>query len=532
MDQYSKEDENLYYEIEYDSGPFPGVGRFVQKTQKLQPQKKDAVRERFLQMREIARNSRTYPAGGSALLYNRRMQREKAEIFYKQGIFMQDFEDSYSGQEEFSSYYPDYQTMGYGQLRTYFTWRTQIRREKAEKIARSFAFVYIYELLNNIGVEDPKQGLQRLLFFRQELGKQDSCIDTYLIRWIKDYYIYYNLPGSFRDFTIQYGLQSCYPEQMWEEEFDLYCGLSSYNIGKSAFYKGDRVGLVKQCFLAVIDRLRRTMEAHHMNLDEILFYSAKNLTVWTPFSGALFYPVKRQPDRHVAISENEWYVCRNNQWFFSKNLTTSEGKKLIGYVMKQTEAVLRRLSGYARPLTADIQTVNPVITVGMAERGFPLEKLVTEAASFAYREATKTVVRVDEAALNKIRREADETQDKLIVPEKESEDTLEKGSESAFEAALQKMPEEPIAITKEQDTDPWHALRQALTPVELEALRLTADGFSNFESFAARQGIMAEVLADAINEKAADTVGDSVLDDTFVIYEDYAEQVKEMVREK
>ena len=34
---------------------------------------------------------------------------------------------------------------------------------------------------------------------------------------------------------------------------------------------------------------------------------------------------------------------------------------------------------------------------------------------------------------------------------------------------------------------------------------------------------------DGINEKAMDSIGDSILDDGFELYDDYREQVKEMV---
>ena len=46
---------------------------------------------------------------------------------------------------------------------------------------------------------------------------------------------------------------------------------------------------------------------------------------------------------------------------------------------------------------------------------------------------------------------------------------------------------------------------------------------------AARQGMMPEVLADGINEKAVDTVGDSLLDGALALYEDYLEPVKGML---
>ena len=49
-------------------------------------------------------------------------------MFYRQAKLMADFEDDYREEEPFSMYFPDYQSMGYEQLRTYFTWRTNVRK--------------------------------------------------------------------------------------------------------------------------------------------------------------------------------------------------------------------------------------------------------------------------------------------------------------------------------------------------------------------------------------------------------------------
>ena len=40
---------------------------------------------------------------------------------------------------------------------------------------------------------------------------------------------------------------------------------------------------------------------------------------------------------------------------------------------------------------------------------------------------------------------------------------------------------------------------------------------------------MLEVLAEGINEKAADVVGDGILDNEFAFYEDYLEEVRKML---
>ena len=47
-------------------------------------------------------------------------------------------------------------------------------------------------------------------------------------------------------------------------------------------------------------------------------------------------------------------------------------------------------------------------------------------------------------------------------------------------------------------------------------------GEMELKKFADECGVMLEVLADGINEKAMDIVGDNILSDDFEIYDDYA----------
>jgi hypothetical protein len=67
------------------------------------------------------------------------------------------------------------------------------------------------------------------------------------------------------------------------------------------------------------------------------------------------------------------------------------------------------------------------------------------------------------------------------------------------------------------------AFIKSLTQIELEALRTVLRGGS-LKSFADTQTMMTEVLADGINEKAVDAIGDTVIeyDGQALIYEEYA----------
>ena len=584
----------------------------------IESREEDPVRELFNRMRDIAREDR-YPGFRNSNFYDQRMQRENAKTFYKQGMFMKDFEDEYEKTVPYSSYFPSYQMMGYDQLRTFFTWRTQIRKEKVEHISLSYAYLYIYELLNNIGVDSPEEGLGRLLFFWEAFRVYDKSVDKYVPRWLKDYHIYYELPRSFLDFVEENGLEAYYPGMKDEEEgFDFYCAISKYDIRKSVFYGEGREDMIQRCFFFTLERLREALAKGGFAFESCLFQPARNMSIWVPFKGALFYPSVRQRDRKVVLSRREVYVCSHNEWTCSAMITADSGRRLLGYVMKQTEAVLRGVTKFKYKLSANPNMLSPVMADELKKAGICLETVITDAVKAFYKEENRTIVRVNVGALEKIRREAYAIQEKLTVPEEGislSEHTVPEGgillsehtvpeevilfsglagaeavrdaygedqaqrlvvagdvpgkkdaSKSREESAegenvskknliadqkdipdimLAELPDGmrtelphsnqdtriQAAEYTEKDTenDEWKALGEALTETERQALSIILNDKTKLKLFADQQGIMLEVLAEGINEKASDMVGDGLLDNDFEVYEDYLEDVGKML---
>ena len=581
--------DGMYYEIEYDATPMPGVGKFVLKTEKLETPERDEVRERFDRMRDIARRNRIF-VSGSSKFYSRKVQQERSRIFYKQGRFMSDFEDSFEETAPYSEYFPCYQMMGYKQLRTYFTWRTKVRQGKVEDTSLSYAYLYLYELLNNIGVSNHQEGLDKLLFFWREFRVYQPAVDNHVPKWLKDYHIYYELGQTFPEFVAENELEDWYPELAEaEDKFSLYCGLSKYDIRKSKFYIEDREALIQDCFRFTFKRLTTIFEEHGILLEDMIFAKSKPMALWMPFQDALFYPWLAQGARQVALSPGEIYMCTQSQWYYQVPIALDSGRQFLGYLLKQMEVVLRQKTKYKYKITVDINAVPSAVTQKLEAAGISLEQSITETVTEFYREATRTVVSVDRAALEKIRLEALQTQEKLLVPEEETltapvqmslfqtpvsdlsdvdaeqmTEHLSAASErdaapaivvserelATLEQAVmalctttaqksaplmfseQAVLEKPLSAEKDSETeDPWTELRAALSQTQLEAVRLALTGETNMKEFADANGVMLEVLADGINEKAVDIVGDSLLDEEFMVYDDYAEQVREILGE-
>lgn len=440
---------------------------------------------------------------------------------------MKDFEDDYTKVVSYKQYFPYYQMMGYQQLRTYFTWRTQLRRGKVERTSLSYAYLYFYELLNNIGVVNSQDGLDKLLFFWKEFRKFEPSIDKYVFRWLKDYHIYYDLPQSFPEFIRENELTEHYPDLAGSENrFDLFCTLSKYDIRNSRFMTGDRETLIRECFNFTIDKVSTVFSEHGIDLENEIFFPTKSRAIWRPFQDALFFPWLKQRDRSVALSSKEIYICSRNQWSYQTALTAESGRRLVGYILKQMESVLREAVNYKYKITAGIAMLHPATVQKLTDGGIGLEQVVADAVKEFYREATKTVVTVDRENLARIRREALETQEKLLVPEEDSQPKMTQSSE----AGMRNPHGRQEAIDMESRAEnPWKDLSLTLTQTERQALLIILHGDTDIRQFADAHGIMPEVLADGINEKAVDTVGDSLLDDEFMIYGDYLDLVKEIL---
>lgn len=539
--------DDSFYEIEYDSCPLPGVGKFVLRSQKLEAPVRDPVRERFDRMRDIARKNQ-YLYYENSRFYDQRIRQENSRIFYEQGRFMEEFEDHYEKEVPFSAYFPGYQAMGYDQLRTYFTWRTKVRQGEIEDTSTSYIFLYLYELINQIGVRDEEEGANKLLDFWLVMRERQGAVGKYVLRWLKDYHIYYELPWSFKEFIDRNGLEAYYPELTDpEDNFELLCSISKYDVRKSVFYKEGQEELIRDCFQFTLRRLKQVIGDKGIDLEAMIFQPTKNMPRWTPFKEALFYPVKRQRDRRVVLSEKEIYLCSGNNWTFNTRLTTESGKRLVGYIMKQMESVLRKALHYKYKLSSG--SLSGPEEEALRQAGIDLEAEVKAATLEFYRESTKTVVSVDPDRLRQIRQEALQTQERLLVPEEKAAGGFERQPEPKKPEAellpeirekpgaeplpeIQEKPGEAPNVETERESgpeDPWTELKNALTEVERQALGILWRGGSDIRQFADSHGIMLEVLAEGINEKAMDHVGDGLLDGELAVYEDYAEQIEEIL---
>ena len=434
---------------------------------------------------------------------------------------MEDFTDNYESDAKFNMYYPCYQNMGYEYLRTYFTWRTKVKSGDIQPTSLSYIYLYIYELLSGIGTSSPVDGLEKLLALWNDVPFIKPGVEKYLPKWLKDYHIFYELPHSFSDFIAKYNMQNYYSLSLLfhegiENKLEMWNSISGYDVTNSKFFKDGNEQLLSDCFGAVLCAVSDFCTKRNTRFEDLLVYSVSRRSPWQPFKQALFGSRVKQTDREIKINEFERYYCKNGQWTANLPIYYSSQKDFVGYIIKKTEACLRNVTGYKYKLVAEMRSGSKPFRELQrpAAKRAELDKVIEKAVADFHRDQNRTIVAVDHTNLARIREEALETQGQLIVEED----------------AVLKSPTEQSQLTL-SFADGWKALKNALTDIERQALSLALQENTDIKAFTTNNGIMLEVLADSINEKAADCIGDNLLEvgDDIVLYDEYRENVQGIV---
>lgn len=469
----------------------------------------DEIRNRFHAMRSL------YNGISFRDSYNVRLQ---AVLFYRQATFMADFEDNYNEQTPFFMYFPDLSSMNYSQLRTYFTWRTKVRKGYVGKIPYSYVFVYIYELLNNIGVKDGRDGLKKLAFIWKTYRIFEESIDKYMIGWVHDYYITNDKPMSFEElFEFCPSLEPTFQFNKSSDFYETFSPLSHYKLEKSAFCNDENFVLIRNAFNHTIEKLSEFAQENGYNLHNLLYVDSKS-TIWSPFKEANFIIDSQlnKNRRTVVISDHEKYRFSGENWYSVKPpIPKSSGKALISYIIKRIEQFYRKANGYKYKL--NVSSDNIVCEIPLEQLLLFIDKTIVE----FYRKSQQKIISVDFDRLDIIRKNAELTQEKLIISD-----------EIINEEKPIIIPEKITPKVEEFDdsNDVWQSFSMALSIVEKDLLKLITQGKSLafLMEFLKEKGLMLEVLIDKINEKAFDKIGDNIIEisDEIFIYDDYLSDVK------
>ena len=399
----------------------------------------DYLPDRYREMRAISR-WQDDPKGGAGRWLS------EAELFYRQGLLMADFEDDCPYHGTFKSYFPTYNAMSDRQLRGYFTWRAQVRRGDVQETSTSFAFVYLYELICGIGIDDPREGFSKIRDFWQAYRAFEPGLDRFARVWLQDYAVYHDLdPRLLRDSktvafdralvelrrasrdtapqapvydggpkrrrkTAEPTLPLPPDEEREERLLSAIDALSSYGVASSRMMREHRRDL-RHVACAVYVRMARYYDAHRKSGIIASLFGEETAMPYTMFGSAVFFSPERHADCEYRLDPIHTYRCQNGFWECTRIHGSRQKSSKLGEIMRACDQRLRVAMG-SRHL--------------LKEEEVPkyLAKIIDEeiASWLSWSEAHKPVeIDIDLSRLGAIRDAAAETREALLIDEEREE---------------------------------------------------------------------------------------------------------------
>lgn len=450
----------------------------------------------------------------------------RAELFYRQGKFMEDYEDNKPWHGHFKKYYTTYRDLNVRQLRGYFTWRTQVRKGNYQPIDTSLAYIYIYELLCGIGTTSAEDSFHKMENFESSFldpGYGNSQMRTNLHRWMFEFAVLKDLPQTVarkyanpvvlkRDKALAI-LKN--PKQHDDEEvFSSLCLFAGDTLGKScvlkkAGTKGTR--LFAEVWRCLSDRY--TVDGKDIFT---ACFGKRKFYVWHPLSNAVYWEEHTSQDRYYELDECRSYRLKNGKWW-------SEAYEHLFFDLEKFQGIFHEADRVFRQKLKTGHYLRPRLDEAWATP-YAMAAFKTERQAEA--EAARPKITIHYQALDQIRRDSLITRDSLLTEEEKAE-----SEESA--------PEIPSSGTKDTQPDESSGgetfegldAAEGLDALHLKILKNLLDD-QPVEELIEKKHLMPSVVADTINEAFLDDIGDSILEcdgATIHLVEDYKVDVEEIL---
>lgn len=516
--------------------------------------------DQYRKMREISR-WQDDPKGGAGRWLS------EAELFYRQGLLMADFEDDCPYNGTFKSYFPTYNAMSDRQLRGYFTWRAQVRRKKVEETSTSFAFLYLYELICGIGVDNPLDGFRKIKAFWESYRAYEPGIDRFARVWLQDYAVFHGLdpkllsdsktvlfdkalielrraardieplptpatPATKRRKSSEPTLPLPPDEAREERLMAAINALSTYNLGNSRINHAHHRDL-RHVACAVYVRMARYYDTHRKSDIVASLFGEETAMPYTMFASAVFFAPERHKDCEYRLDPIHIYRCQNGFWECMRIHGSRQKSSKLGEMMRACDQRLRLALDPAHPLK---------------EEKVPkyLAKIIDDeiVAWLSWDAAHQPVkIDIDLSQLGHIRNAAAQTREALLIDEEREDDALTEAAEAdsgqpEAEPAANMIAEPAAASTQQNEadeptisTEQFGVVAPLLAPEPTPATPMSAGTASALAhaaedylralleqnaaqaaSAVERSGQSEDMLVDNINEALFDLVGDTVIE--------------------
>ena len=421
----------------------------------------------------------------------------RKKSFYEQALHMADYRDNVEI-VPFSEYFPVYRSMDIAQLRSYFTIRELLRRGKYPDVPLSYLFVYIYEILMQVGIDSPGKGLEILKNMKHAYAASQPKLIRYLDLWMQDYIVFYGLTDRIGEFFEQEKKEDNLAATLADYRnlsesilFDTVTSISSYRIEKGALFKKHPDEVVRVA-ARTIKAAVPIYEQRYGHTIEELCLGLKKQSPHPIFASAVFYRPDAPKEKTISISPRRRYVCKGGLWSMDtfREKVFSKKSNPLSLILHETDRRLR-ISLRKRFAMAAKMSDPEVENIIQQEIDQYLREQVEEALP---------KITVDFSKLTRIRYDADIIRDALL-----SEEELEKE-----ELSIDKQP----AGTKESEQESPTAMKKEslFSDQEREFLELLVKG-GDWKTYLRTIHMPIGVMTDNINEKTMEDIQDILIVD-------------------
>ena len=465
---------------------------------------------------------------------------DKCRNFVRQGKFMEDYEDDAPWNSEVKRYFATYHDLNLNQLRGYFAWRTRVRRGEFHPITMSLAYMYIYELLNMIGIKTPEDAIRKMREFEKgflDSGIGDRSMRENLHRWIMEFAVLSGSPAEevlslIDPDLIERDRQLIVlrkPSEHSDEE--VFGALNILTGGKTE--KSSAVLKESERGIHLFAEVWRYMAEHYDDLGWDIFdacFGKMRQFPWHPLANAVYMDRENREDTEYKVTECRKFVYKNGEWSEYKYDELYFDKYRIHAIVHEADRQIRRY----------LRTGHYLREKKGEEWITPYVEAVIEADKAAAEEAAKPKITIDLSGLDKIRRDAQITRDSLLTEDEMREQAPE--PEQISELISEQTPD-PAPRQEEQSAQ---LMTQAATesskgeekPAAIEIpslddtqaqILLSVMRGEPVAGLIREKALMPSVVTDAINEALFDEIGDNVLTcegDEITLVEDYREDLE------
>ena len=480
--------------------------------------------------------------------------RQICKNFYVQGKFMEDYEDNAPWDGVVSTcYWPTYHNLSLAQLRGYFTWRTELRKGNYRKHCETFVSMYLYELLNGIGTKSVEDSLHKMEEFQKDYidaGFSDRYLRSRLHKWMLELAV---LNGLAPNIACKYADGDMlekdaaveilhYPEKFSAQEvFNALCVFGGKKTAESKLVQEHGTEAIN--FFAAVWCLA---SAQYRKDGEPLFqlcFGIPSAREWHPLESTFYYDnysnSKKRKSVTYKLNPSRTYLFKRDKWYEVAHQNYDIDRKRIVNLLQETD---RRLRLY-------LKTGHPLKERKEAAWAVPYIEAVIEADRKAKIEAARPKISIDFSGLDKIRKDALETQDSLLTEEEtvgspefnavnkavrksagSKKRTKENSAARKNTAAVLSVAASPHLASEQSEAAVLAAPSNTSVPLDdmqMQLLRMLLRGEPVLELIAAQRG-MPSIIADAINEALFDLIGDTVVEcdgETITLVEDYRDDI-------